>query len=360
MLIPIAVNQGGKWRIGETETDFPKEKPADAHLYSGHATALQIFNYEGRRLTLQTPEYSYLELTDNREWNWSVFGFRCATPLADRKELTFTIRFTEPETGKGHPLVDKFGQSTREDWPQKVKSEEELKADVKTQAAWLDSFTRPRSTPSAACRRAAKNSASRRPASSGVFLEEYFRLISESFRRHDPHHLLLGCRLQPGTINNEQLCRIAGKYVDVMSFNYYTMGVDKEFLRRIYGWTGGRPMMMSEFYWGASKESGLAGGREVATQKERGLAYRNYVEQCASLGFVVGIEWFTLIDQSVTGRWFQGYDGERANTGVLAVTDRPWQPMLAEMIKTNYGIYEVLLGREKPFVSNDPRFKNTP
>ena len=101
-------------------------------------------------------------------------------------------------------------------------------------------------------------------------------------------------------------------------------------------------------------------GPRSGNQKERGLAYRNYVEQCASLGFVVGIEWFTLIDQSVTGRWFQGYDGERANTGVLAVTDRPWQPMLAEMIKTNYGIYEVLLGREKPFVFNDPRFKNTP
>jgi hypothetical protein len=194
----------------------------------------------------------------------------------------------------------------------------------------------------------------------GVFLDEYFRLIAESFRKHDPNHLLLGCRLQPGTINDEQLCRIAGKYLDVMSFNYYTNGVDKDFLRRIYHWTGGRPMMMSEFFWGASKESGLAGGREVSTQRERGLAYRNYVEQCASLGFVVGIEWFTLIDQSVTGRWFQGFDGERANTGILSVMDRPWRPMLEEAIQTNYRIYDVWLEGKEPFVFNDPRFKNTP
>jgi hypothetical protein len=145
-----------------------------------------------------------------------------------------------------------------------------------------------------------------------------------------------------------------------MSFNYYTNGVDKDFLRRIHRWTGSRPMMMSEFFWGASKESGLAGGREVATQQERGLAYRNYVEQCASLGFVVGIEWFTMIDQSVTGRWFQGFDGERANTGILAVTARPWKAMLDEAIKTNYGIYKVLLGDQQPFVFDDPRFKNTP
>jgi len=70
----------------------------------------------------------------------------------------------------------------------------------------------------------------------------------------------------------------------------------------------------------------------------------------------IGLE----IDQSVTERWFQGDAGERANIGVLAVTDRPWQPMLDEMIKTNYGIYQVLLGKEKPFVFEDPRFKNTP
>jgi hypothetical protein len=609
MLIPIAFNQGGKWHIGETEAAFPKEKPANPHLFQGHAPALHIANYEGRSLEVQTPDYSFLELTDNREWNWPIFAFRCATPLAERKELAFTIKFGGAEAGQARPLVDKFGQSTREEWPQKIKSEDELKTDATAEETWaaslhppeldaygglpgsgetlglkttgffhveqksdrwflvdpagnacfhlglcganpsddytlvkgreaayewlpahegefatafqkdsggkalsfyvanvirktgqpydLEAFTArliprlrkwgfnafgafsevgehaqqaaqfprvahlplnewdgiprlpgigetfdpfdeknrarleenmaktlpahvndpliigyfivnepiyeniPHLVPTLdgkyACKRrfvqwlsdkyptiAAYNSAWESDAASfddlkdrvlnvksaaakqdvrdftGVFLEEYFRLITESYRRHDPKHLLIGCRLQPGTINDEQLCHLAGKYLDVMSFNYYTNGVDKDFLRRIYGWTGGRPMMMSEFFWGASKESGLAGGREVATQQERGLAYRNYVEQCASLGFVVGIEWFTLIDQSVTGRWFQGFDGERANTGILAVTDRPWKGMLEEAIQTNYGIYEVLLGKRAPFVFADPHFKNTP
>ncbi len=609
MHIPISFNQGGKWKIGDTEADFPKEKPAKPHLFQGHAPALHISNFEGRSLDVQTPEYSFLQLTDNREWNWSIFHFRCTTPLADRKELAFTIRLTGADPGQAHPLVDQFGQSTRESWPQKVTSEDELKADIATEQAWLASLHPPErdvygglpgsgpklglkatgffhvekkanrwllvdpagnaffhlglcsSNPSEdytlvkgresayawipkrdgefatafhkdsggnavsfyltnlirktgqpydsetftahtierlrrwgfnsfgafsspadhaeqaaqfprvahlplsewegiprlpsigetfdpfeeknrarleenmaktlpahaqdpliigyfivnepiyeniphmvpaldghyACKRrfvqwltekyqtiAAYNTAWESDAANfdvlndrvlnvksaaatqdvhdftGVFLEEYFRIITESFRRHDPNHLLLGCRLQPGTIDDEPLCRITGKYVDVMSFNYYTNGVDKDFLRRIYGWTGGRPMMMSEFYWGASKESGLAGGREVSTQQERGLAYRNYVEQCASLGFVVGIEWFTLIDQSVTGRWFQGFDGERANTGILAVTDRPWKAMLEETMKTNDDIYQVWLGEKEPFVFNDPRFKNTP
>jgi hypothetical protein len=611
MLIPISFNQGGRWMIGDKAGDFPKAKPEKPHLYQDHAPSLRIQNYEGRILEVETPKYSFLQLTDNREWNWPIFNWRCTTPFdAERKEGAFAISVKEPVNGsKAKPLVDEFGQSTREDWPQKVKSEAELAADVEAEKAYykglhppaLDAFgglpgsreklglqatgffhvekkserwllvdpagnaffhlglcgvnpsddytlvkgreatyawlpphegnfgsayqkesggtvvsfqlanmirkygqpfdiesytarmigrmkkwgfnsigafsnvgeqaeraaqfprvahlpldpwngvarlpsvnetfdpfdkaTRARieencakmlpaqaSDPliigyfivnepiyenvphmlptfdgTHACKRefvrwleakyktaeafgaawdlkaggfpelidrvlSVKSEAAKKDVQdfTGVFFEEYFRLVSEAFRKHDKNHLLIGCRLQPGTINNEQLCRIAGKYLDVMSFNYYTDGVDKDFLRRIYGWTGGRPMILSEFFWGSSKESGLTGGRELPTQQQRGLAYRNYVEQSAALGFVVGIEWFTLVDQSVSGRWFQGFDGERANTGVLSVTDRPWRAMLDEMMKTNYDIYKVELGEQPPFVFDDPRFKNKP
>ena len=148
-----------------------------------------------------------------------------------------------------------------------------------------------------------------------------------------------------------------GRHVDVVSYNYYTYGVDTAALRRYHAWTGGKPMMLSEFFWASSKDSGLVGGREVDSQQERGLAYRNYVEQAASLGFIVGIEWFTLVDQAATGRWFSRYNGESYNTGLLSVADRPWRSMLAEMMKTNHGIYEVLLGRRAPFSWDDPRFQ---
>jgi hypothetical protein len=193
----------------------------------------------------------------------------------------------------------------------------------------------------------------------GAFLEEYFRFVTETFRKHDRNHMLLGNRFQSGTINNEQLCRICGKYMDVISFNYYTYGLDKDFLDRIRGWTGGRPMILSEFYFSSPKESGLGGGGHVSTQEQRGLAYRNYVEQAASLGYVVGIEWFTLVDQSVTGRWFERYNGENTNTGLISVADRPWRPMIEHMMKTNYEIYEVVLGKRPPFVFDDPRFNQT-
>ena len=198
-------------------------------------------------------------------------------------------------------------------------------------------------------------------AFTGVFLEEYFRLVAETFHKYDRNHMLLGNRFQSGTINNEQLCRICGKYLDAMSFNYYTYYLDKDFLDRIHGWTGGKPMILSEFYFNCPADSLLpGGGKDVASQRERGLGYRNYVEQAAVLKYVVGIEWFTLVDQSVTGRWFSKYNGENGNTGLISVADRPWRTMLHEMMKTNYGIHDVWLGRRPPFVYDDARFTGSP
>jgi hypothetical protein len=40
--------------------------------------------------------------------------------------------------------------------------------------------------------------------------------------------------------------------------------------------------------------------------------------------------------------------GERANTGLFSVVDRPWKDALAEMKKTNDAIYDVELGRRAP------------
>lgn len=194
----------------------------------------------------------------------------------------------------------------------------------------------------------------------GVFLETYFTQVEKVFRRHDTNHLLIGSRLQPITIEDEQLCRIMGRHLDVVSYNYYTFGVDTAALKRYHEWTGGKPMMLSEFFWASPKDSGLIGGREVSTQQERGLAYRNYVEQSAALGFVIGIEWFTLVDQATTGRWFSQYNGESYNTGLLSVADRPWKDMLAEMMKTNHTIYDLLLGKRPPFAWDDARFRVPP
>jgi hypothetical protein len=192
-------------------------------------------------------------------------------------------------------------------------------------------------------------------AFTGLFLEEYYRVIVEAFHRHDRNHLLLGNRWQPGTANREQLVRTAGRYMDVLSLNYYTYGFDQAYLERLHGWGGDRPWLLSEWHYASPSDSGLPGGaKDVPSQRARGLAYRHYVEQAAALGYVVGQEWFTLIDQARAGRFFQKIGGENGNTGIFSVADRPWTELAEAAAETHRRIYDVVLGRTAPFVSDLP------
>ena len=101
------------------------------------------------------------------------------------------------------------------------------------------------------------------------------------------------------------------------------------------------------------------GGQVVMSIEDKQMVvvdYRNYVEQTAALPYVVGIEWFTLLDQARTGRFFERYTGENGNTGLLSVADRPYRACLGEMMKTNHDLYAVVFGERKPFSYADPRF----
>jgi hypothetical protein len=189
------------------------------------------------------------------------------------------------------------------------------------------------------------------------FHETFLSLVCGTARKYDPNHMIIGTRLQHGTINNEQYCKIMAKYFDVISFNYYTYGFDMPFLEKIMGWIGDKPLMFTEFYWNSPPDSGLPGGvKDVASQTERGLAYRHYVENAAFMPWVVGVQWYSLLDTHYTGVGFAGYGGWNANEGLFDVTDRPWKKMIEHMVKTNHEIYDVILGKRRPFVWDDPRF----
>jgi len=193
-----------------------------------------------------------------------------------------------------------------------------------------------------------------------LFTDTYYGLITRVFHNHDHNHLLIGSRWQPGTANSSVLLKNAGKYLDVISVNYYTYGIEKDFLKKLHDLSGGKPLLMSEWYYAAGDRAAGGGTKTVGTQAERGLAYRNYVETVASLPYVIGDEWFSYLDQPVTGRFFEGYNGEAGNIGIISSVDRPYKEALAEMMKTNYDIYPVVLGQRPPFHFDDPRFNIGP
>jgi hypothetical protein len=610
MMIASNYGEGGHWSVSEAKGEFPKEKPAKPHLFQGHSRTFDLANINNKRLSFALPEYTYVQLQDNREWGWNIFWVQFKIPyLADRKTIDIAVAM-DTSAAQRVILVDSLGQTTQRDFPGKLKDASELKADVGTEAAYYASLTPPnrnrfgglpgsgaklglkktgffhveskkigtrdvwvmvdpegdaffhlgvctfgpgedytsiegrndvfewlppheseyanawhpdkwwnpravsfykanvvrkygayeddkqmarlvdrvrqvgfnsvgafsggspvfeqkgfprvsslplggytlgaaipgvrgvfdpydqknlakmdslfaksvaekandplligyfldneqgfedlpRAIPALpgkhACKRellsqlqakykeiAAFNKAWNLDAASfealadrGLpmttqaaytdmqayterFLEAYYSSITTTFRKYDTNHMLIGNRWQPGTANSEVLCRVAGKYMDVISINYYACGIDAAFIRRLYEWTGRKPQMWSEFYFTSTKESNVApSNMDMATQKERGLAYRHYVEGAASLGFVVGVEWFTLLDQAVTGRFFEGLNGERANTGLFNVADRPYRDLLAEMAKTHAAIYDIWLDGKAPYLLDNPRF----
>lgn len=184
------------------------------------------------------------------------------------------------------------------------------------------------------------------------FLDEYFKVINTAFRRYDANHLLLGSRFLPAMVNQENAVKACARYCDVFSINYYTYQIEKDFLSKAHQLSN-RPLLLSEWSFGTA-EQGLAGGvRDVGSQQERGLAYRNYVEQAAALPYVIGSQWFSFLDQALTGRYFQHYNGECMNIGMVNVADRPFKDFLAEAMKTNYRIYDVMLRRTPPFAWNN-------
>ena len=62
-----------------------------------------------------------------------------------------------------------------------------------------------------------------------------------------------------------------------------------------------------------------------------------------------------LIDQAATGRFFEGQNGERANTGLFNVLDRPYKDMLGQMLEAHLDIYPVWFGRQDAWKSSGSR-----
>lgn len=184
------------------------------------------------------------------------------------------------------------------------------------------------------------------------YLEKYYSTVHEEFRKLNANHMLVGDRYLIAPMNNADtrrtISKVAGKYLDVLSYNYYTSDLDMGRLKEITD-LAGKPLIFSEFHY-AEPTHGLNGGiRVVENEEQKGKAYRNYVENAVASGMVVGTHWFSYLDQAATGRYLQGFSGEAYGIGMLDVTDRPYKTMLGHVMDTNYRIYDLVLGEVEPF-----------
>jgi hypothetical protein len=175
--------------------------------------------------------------------------------------------------------------------------------------------------------------------------EHYLTTICAAVKKYDPNHLILGIRF--GGKPADDVLRL-GRIFDVCSINVYEYEPTKQ-VDRAYRLSG-RPILIGEFHIGVP-ENGLGAGLvQAMNQTERGIGYRYFVEQAASLDGFIGAHWFAWQDEGVTGRM----DGENYNLGFVDVTNRPYPELVEAAKATHKRLLDVHSGKVLPF-SQKPR-----
>ncbi len=171
---------------------------------------------------------------------------------------------------------------------------------------------------------------------------KFIKIINEAIKKYDPNHLNLGLRFG-GNPPEEIISASANVGFDVFSLNVYSYKISSEILKKIDNLTD-LPIIIGEFHFGTPGKGLAPGLCQTINQKERGVAYRYYVENAAAHPSVVGTHWFQWLDQPSTGR----YDGENYNIGFIDVTDLPYHELVNEAIKTHEKIYGIHMGNVQP------------
>ncbi len=172
---------------------------------------------------------------------------------------------------------------------------------------------------------------------SRMMLRAYIEIPVRECRMVDKNHMILGMRW--AWISDPDL--VTGwKCFDVFSINCYSVDPTAA----IDGVTSlgvDLPVLIGEFHFGAL-DSGLpaTGLEAVETQRDRGVAYRHYVECAAAHPNGVGCHYFQCYDQFTLGR----FDGENYNIGIFDICSRAYPEMTEEIRKCSERVYAIADG----------------
>ncbi|MDO4904792.1 MAG: beta-galactosidase [Lautropia sp.] len=166
--------------------------------------------------------------------------------------------------------------------------------------------------------------------------ESYFSQVAKALERHAPNHLYLGSRFASRTPEAVAACV---RWCDVVSFNLYIPNLNEGFEAEEFA-RHDKPALLTEFHFGSSDRGPFwPGVMSVATEAERGPAYRRMIESVLNNRQFVGAHWFQYLDQPVTGRWL---DGENGHLGLIAVTDIPWHDFVLSVHRTHLDVQQKL------------------
>ncbi|MBN1346161.1 MAG: beta-galactosidase [Phycisphaerae bacterium] len=198
--------------------------------------------------------------------------------------------------------------------------------------------------------------------------DRYFKIAAEAIRRHDPNHLVLGCRFAGDA---PDIWDVAGKYCDIVSLNTYPrIDVDRgvppgyiKFLEDCHAKCR-RPMMLTEWSFPAL-DAGLpskhGAGMRVDTQAQKTKCFEHYQRLLFSLPFMVGSNYFMWADEPAEG--ISSTFPEDSNYGLVNVKGQPYKLLTEACRRLNARVFELHLAgkvlaaqprRLRPWFTVDP------
>ncbi|WP_372936131.1 hypothetical protein [Seonamhaeicola sp.] len=174
--------------------------------------------------------------------------------------------------------------------------------------------------------------------------DKYFSIVSSAIKKYDPNHMYIGARFYANEKNHELFMKTAGKYLDIISNNYYNHWTpDEQDMKNWTDWSG-RPFIVTEYYT-KGEDSGMGNtsgaGWIVRTQEDRGLFYQNYNLALIESKNCVGWHYFKYQDNDPTAK---GVDPSNidANKGIVTNEYEVWTPMMEKMKAINNNVYNLI------------------
>lgn len=174
--------------------------------------------------------------------------------------------------------------------------------------------------------------------------ERYYSIMRSVIKSIDKNHLYLGSRLHGDIKFYEGVVRAAGKYCDVVTYNYYSDWCVRPEEIALWNEWSCKPFMITEFYT-KGDDVGLANTRgagwKVPTQKDRADFYQNFVIQLLSSGSCVGWHWFKYQDNDPTDKTMDPTNTD-SNKGVVDNSYEPYKELLDAMKAINIRRYSLM------------------
>ncbi len=183
-----------------------------------------------------------------------------------------------------------------------------------------------------------------REAFMAVVADRYFSVVSKAIKKYDPNHMYIGARFYSDEKNHQEFMKTAGKYLDLVSNNYYGKWTpDSTDMSNWTKWSG-KPFIITEYYT-KGEDSGMpnqsGAGWIVRTQRDRGLFYQNYNLALLESKNCVGWHYFKYQDNDPTAK---GQDPSNidANKGIVNNLYEVWTPMVDLMKELNISVYSII------------------